>query len=406
MAERPEDGELLDRYARAQGRLEHAGGWNWRERVLGPVHGLGFADAELDRRLDSFSGGELTRVARACPGGRPRPAAPRRAHESPRHHVARMARELSRGARLGRDPRRARPLVPRGGGHVRARAGGRAFALLPGSWHAWRKEAAAREIQLGKQIEKQQAEIARMERFIERFRYKATKARQAQSRVKRLDKMERIERAPRDNRSLGFSFGEAERTGRVVLDMAGARVEVPGRTLVEDGELWLERGEHVSLVGPNGAGKTTLIQSLAGRRPLEAGRVKVGHNVQLGYLSQHAEEVGSAGTVLEAAQRATGLTPNKASCASRPIPVQRRRGRQAAGRCVRWRATPPVARDPGCLRLECPDPRRAHEPSRPGRREALEDALSSFGGASCSSRTTAPCSMRSAPEPWHSRTGG
>ena len=118
-----------------------------------------------------------------------------------------------------------------------------------------------------------------MERFIERFRYKATKARQAQSRVKRLDKMERIERDPRDNRSLGFSFGEAERTGRVVLDMAGARVEVPGRTLVEDGELWLERGEHVSLVGPNGVGKTTLIEGLAGRRPLEAGRVKTGHNV-------------------------------------------------------------------------------------------------------------------------------
>ena len=95
--------------------------------------------------------------------------------------------------------------------------------FFPGSWHAWRREAAAREIQLGKQIEKQQAEIARMERFIERFRYKATKARQAQSRVKKLEKMERIERDPTDNRSLGFKFGGAERAGRVVLDLrAGA----------------------------------------------------------------------------------------------------------------------------------------------------------------------------------------
>src|SRR6185436_10341769 len=89
-------------------------------------------------------------------------------------------------------------------------------------------------------------------------------------------------------------------------------LEVPGRTLLEDGELWLERGEHVSLVGPNGAGKTTLIEALAGRRELDAGKLRTGHNVQIGYLSQHAEELGSAGTVLEAAQRATGLTPNKA----------------------------------------------------------------------------------------------
>jgi ATP-binding cassette, subfamily F, member 3 len=184
--------------------------------------------------------------------------------------------------------------------------------FFPGSWHAWRREAAARDIQLGKQIEKQQAEIARMERFIERFRYKASKARQAQSRVKRLDKMERVERDPADNRSLGFKFGGAERTGRVVLELTDGRLEVPGRTLIEDGELWLERGEHVSLVGPNGAGKTTLIEALAGRRELDGGKLRTGHNVQIAYLSQHAEELGSRGTVLDAAQRATGLTPNKA----------------------------------------------------------------------------------------------
>ena len=91
--------------------------------------------------------------------------------------------------------------------------------FFPGPWHAWRRELAAREIALGKAIEKQQREIARMERFVERFRYKATKARQAQSRVKALEKIERIERDPRDARSLDFSFGAAERTGRVVLEL-------------------------------------------------------------------------------------------------------------------------------------------------------------------------------------------
>ena len=150
--------------------------------------------------------------------------------------------------------------------------------------------------------------------------------------------MERIERDPTDNRSLGFKFGGAERAGRVVLDLERGRLEVPGRTLLEDGELWLERGEHVSLVGPNGAGKTTLIEALAGRRELDGGRLRTGHNVQLGYLSQHAEELGSSGTVLEAAQRATGLTPNKARALLGRFLFSGAGGGEADGRPLRWRA--------------------------------------------------------------------
>ena len=95
--------------------------------------------------------------------------------------------------------------------------------------------------------------------------------------------------------------------------------------LLDGGELWLERGEHVSLVGPNGSGKTTLIEALAGHRelgapredggPVVTGKLLTGHNVTIGFLSQHAEELTAgphARTVLEATQHATGLTPNKA----------------------------------------------------------------------------------------------
>ena len=183
--------------------------------------------------------------------------------------------------------------------------------FFAGTWHAWRREQAAREIALGKAIDKQQAEIARMERFIERFRYKATKARQAQSRVKKLAKIERIERDPRDEQGLEFAFKPPARSGRVVFELSDAVVEIgePPVTLLEQAELWLERGEHVSLVGPNGSGKTTLIETLAGRRPLAQGRLSTGHNVTVGYLSQHADELGAGGSpgqsVLEAAGRAT-----------------------------------------------------------------------------------------------------
>jgi ATP-binding cassette, subfamily F, member 3 len=312
MVTRPEEA-VLQRYAAAQTRLEHAGGWDWRARALAPLHGLGFRDDQLDRPLGSFSGGELTRasLARSLAGDPDLLLL-----DEPTNHLDIASLEWLEGYLTGLDAAvilvaHDRWFLEAVGTSVLELEAGRA-RFFPGPWHAWRRELAAREIALGKAIEKQQREIARMERFVERFRYKASKARQAQDRVKRLDKMERIERDPADTRSLGFSFGTAERTGRVVLEADDIRLEVPGRTLLEQGEFWLERGEHVSLVGPNGAGKTTLIEALAGRRPTQGGRLRTGHNVNLGYLSQHARELGSRGTVLEAAQRATGLTPNKA----------------------------------------------------------------------------------------------
>ena len=313
MAERPEDSRVLERYATAQARLEHAGGWNWRAQALAPVHGLGFADSELERDLATFSGGELTRasLARALAGDPDLLLL-----DEPTNHLDIASLEWLEGYLTNLDAAvilvaHDRWFLEAVGTSVLELEAGRA-RFFPGPWHAWRRELAAREIALGKAIEKQQREIDRMERFVERFRYKASKARQAQSRVKALDKIERIERDPRDARSLGFSFGSAERTGRVVLELEDARLEVPGRTLLEDGQLWLERGEHVSLVGPNGIGKTTLIEAVAERRPLDGGRLKIGHNVNLGYLSQHTQELGSTGTALEATQRATGLTPGRA----------------------------------------------------------------------------------------------
>jgi len=97
-----------------------------------------------------------------------------------------------------------------------------------------------------------------------------------------------------------------------VLKLVGATIEVPGRTLLEGAEMDLERGEHVVLVGPNGSGKTTLIKTLAGRREPALGSVRTGHNVKIGYLSQHADTAAGSGTVLDAAKRETGLTENKA----------------------------------------------------------------------------------------------
>src|ERR671921_764831 len=285
------DGGTLDAYSRAQARLEHAGGYTWREGVNATLHGLGFRDEHLDRSLATFSGGELTRasLARALAGDPDLLLL-----DEPTNHLDIESLEWLEAHLQTLDAAvvlvaHDRWFLEAVGTSVLELEGGRA-RFFKGTWHAWRKEQAARELALGRAIEKQEAEIARLERFVTRFRA-GTRARHAQARQKRLDKMDRVGPDPRDGR---LTIGE--------------------RTLLEHFELWLERGEHVSMIGPNGAGKTTLIKTLVGDHDLAAGRLRRGHNVKLGLLSQHAEELGAKGarTVLEACQRSTGLKPNEA----------------------------------------------------------------------------------------------
>src|SRR4051794_38796628 len=306
------DAATLDAYSRAQARLDHAGGYGWREQATAVVRGLGFRDDDLDRPLSTFSGGELTRgsLARALAGDPDLLLL-----DEPTNHLDIESIEWLEGRLQRLDAAvvlvaHDRWFLEAVGTAVLELEGGRG-RFFAGPWHQWRKERAARELALGRAIERQEAEIARLERFVDRFRA-GTRARQAQSRAKKLQKTQKIERDPRDGKSLAFGFKPPERSGRVVLEVERGEVRVPGRTLLRDVELWLERGEHVSLVGPNGTGKTTLIDAIATGAELPAGRLRRGHNAQIGYLSQHAEELGSDGTVLEAVQRATKLTPNKA----------------------------------------------------------------------------------------------
>jgi ATP-binding cassette subfamily F protein 3 len=314
------DEGVMSRYSDVYARFEAAGGYGWRERANTYLHGLGFTDDALDRHLSTFSGGQLTRasLARALAV-----EADLLLLDEPTNHLDIESLEWLETTLIGLDcaivlVAHDRWFLESVGTAVLELEAGRS-RFFKGTWHNWRREQAAREMALGKAIEKQQAEIARMEGFIERFRAKASKAKQAQSRVKALDKVERITRDPKDQRSMGFQFSKPERTGRVIFELEDGRLEVGEgarhKLLLDGAEIWLERGEHVSLVGPNGTGKTTLIDALAGVRPLDGGKLRTGHNLKVGYLSQHDSELeglGSARTVAEAAVKRTGLSPNQA----------------------------------------------------------------------------------------------
>jgi ATP-binding cassette subfamily F protein 3 len=376
---------VFDRYSEVQAKFEAVGGYGWRDRIASIVHGLGFLDADLDRPLHTFSGGQLTRGSRA----RALAAQPDLLLlDEPTNHLDIESLEWLEQTLTSLDAAiimvaHDRWFLEAVGTCVLELEAGRT-RFFNGTWSQWRTEQAAREMSLGKAIEKQQKEIARMEAFVERFRAKATKAKQAQDRQKKLDKIERIERDPRDQRSLGFQFKKAERSGRVVFELLDGRLEVPGKVLIDGGELWLERGEHVSLVGPNGTGKTTLIEALAERRPLDGGKLRRGHNVKVGYLSQHDEELeglGHARNVLEACVRRTRLTPNEARAllgrflfsgeeAEKPLEgLSGGERKRLALACL-------VAGGSNVLILDEPTNHLDLES-----REALEDALRSFDGS-------------------------
>ena len=314
MAEGDHAQATLNRYAEAQARLEHAGGYAWRDRAASVVRGLGFAEEDLDRALRTFSGGELTRasLARAL-GGDPDLLL----LDEPTNHLdvanlewlERELASLDAAVILVAHDRWFLEAVTTATLELEAGRG----TFFPGPWHAWRREKAARMLHAQKEVERVQADIVRLERFVERFRYKKSKAKQAQAKLTHIDRLaqekaghaDQIKLLSRRTRGLGFEFLKPARSGRVVVEAEGLDVSVgaSNTVLLSQISFAVERGEHVALVGPNGSGKTTLLEGL-----VRADGVRIGHGVQVGYFSQQEMELDTRGSVLQCVQSMTGLS--------------------------------------------------------------------------------------------------
>jgi ATP-binding cassette, subfamily F, member 3 len=316
MSDGRHDEATLGRYAEAQARLEHAGGYAWRERTAAVVRGLGFAEADLDRSLDTFSGGELTRasLARALSGDPDLLLLDEPTNHLDVESIEWLERELQSLDAAVILVAHDRWFLESVTNAVLELAGGRSL-YFSGPWSAWRLEKAARAQHAERTIGRLDVDIARLERFVERFRYKKTKAKQAQAKLTHIGRLEsernrsasELENLTRGRRTLGFDFLKPARTGRTVVEAEGLAVSAGDKELLDGVSFALEREEHVALVGPNGSGKTTLLETILGRREPRAGSVRLGYGVEAAYFSQHEIELDERGSVLDCAQRATGL---------------------------------------------------------------------------------------------------
>jgi ATP-binding cassette subfamily F protein 3 len=286
-AEQQRDGHGL---AEAHARLAAIDGYSARSRAATLLAGLGFSAADLGRHVADFSGGWRMRLnlARALLS-----RAELLLLDEPTNHldldaVVWLERWLAayRGTLLlvSHD----RDFLDACVTHV-AHIEGQRLTLYTGNYSSFEEQRAARLAGQQAMFEKQRREIAHITQFVERFRAKATKARQAQSRLKALDRLERVAPAHVDA-PFDFEFPPPARAPSPLLTLEDAALGYADRTVLEGVQLTLPPGSRLGLLGANGAGKSTLIKAIAGELPPLRGRRVEGYGLVTGYFAQHQLE--------------------------------------------------------------------------------------------------------------------
>jgi ATP-binding cassette, subfamily F, member 3 len=292
--------ELMDEYGRLQHRFESLGGYGLDSEARRILAGLGFAEADMERDIGEFSGGWMMRVALARLLLQNPDVL---LLDEPTNHLDLASVEWLQGflaqyagaiVLVSHD----RDFINEVANRIVELHDGQATEYV-GDYADFVDRRDERIAYLQRQARVQGRKVAQLERFIERFRYKKTKARQVQSRIKQLDRMERVEVRSTKVKSVKFRFPQPSRSGRTVITLTDVAKRY-GNTVVYDGDLdlSLERGQRVALIGPNGAGKSTLLKMLAGVLEPDAGERVLGSNVRVAYFAQHQIEALNPGNTV------------------------------------------------------------------------------------------------------------
>ena len=281
-----EHDQMLERYSDVQEAFRDRGGYDIEAKVTAVLQGLGFQRGQFDHPCETFSGGWQMRIALAKLLLRnPRLLL----LDEPTNHLDLEARNWLEDYLLSYS--HALVLVSHDRFFLDAVAtciveiGLRKLTAYTGGYSAYLIEREARLERLREQKRRQDEDVTRMRAFIDRFRYKATKAAQVQSRVKLLDKIIPIE-IPPERKRVHFHFPGCARSGREVIELKDVRKTYGDLTVFEGANVLIERGDRVALVGPNGAGKSTLMRILAGAEMSDAGERIEGPNLVAQYFAQ------------------------------------------------------------------------------------------------------------------------
>ena len=297
----PELDRMLEEYGHVQDRFERLGGYELEARAKQILAGLGFPVEDFDKPAEDFSGGWQMRISLSKLLLR---------HpdllmlDEPTNHldlesVQWLETFISNydGAVLLVSHDRA--FMDACVSHVAA-VENRRITTYTGNYSSYLKQREDNLEQMRAKRAAQEREIAHMQVFVDKFRYKPTKAAQAQERMKKIEQIKsELVILPEGNKHMNFSFPEPPRTGDMVISLEGVSKSFGENHVYQDVDLKLYRGDHVALVGPNGAGKSTLMKLINGKLKPDTGTIELGQNVTQAYYAQHQlEELNAANTVL------------------------------------------------------------------------------------------------------------